>query len=137
MEDALLRVIIYGVIFGVPALFVLGGAWLSYTAYTFLLGARRTQGKVVSCEKIHSLGSNRPVSYQVTYEYAGSDGSAIQARQFSHGQDSVPIGDVHEILVNPEKSDMVRRPSMAHYTFGPVLLAIGLGVLITMVSVAP
>ncbi len=122
----------YAVVIGVPGLLMLAGASLSYKAFTFFHGARRTQGTVVLCERIHSIGANanEATSYLVTYEYADLDGTAIQAKQFSRPRVPAAIGEEHEILVNPEKTDMVRRPSISHYILGPILFAVGLAVII-------
>ncbi len=122
----------YFVMLIVPAIFLLTGAMVTVRSLKFMAGARKTDGKVVDCVKIHSIGAKKidQTSYKLTYEYTGTNGTPIQGELYTRGSYPSAIGHVEEILVNPEKDKMVRRPGLSNYTMGPILLALGLASLI-------
>jgi len=132
MTDLSWQAMLQGLMMGVlPWGFVLAGAWLIYRTHRFLKGAARVRGVVVEVhEKSRRSGGDttrRVTTYRPVFEYTDAKGTPRRAPTFLYSTSyNFQIGQVHDILANPDMPQTVRLPGWMNYGFGGLFVGLGL-----------
>ena len=125
------QALIYFMMGVMPWIFAGVGAWLLWGAHSFMKGATKTTGTVLSVRRSTSTsgsGADRrtSISYKPTFEYVDGAGRTQRAETFlSSSGYNYRIGEQREILVNPDTPEKVRMPGFMIYGFGAIFASIG------------